>query len=46
MSQILVIMYDPYEDIERLRVYAESCEKPIVVYIFSMSTEIWEEEIA
>lgn len=46
MTQTLVIMYDPYEDIERLRSYAEWHDGQIVVYIFSMSPEMWEEELA
>lgn len=46
MTESLVIMYDPYDDIDCLSRYAEETMRPIVVYIFSMSPEIWEEEIA
>ncbi len=45
-ERYLAILYHPYE-IERLREFAEkSWEKEIVVYIFSMGVEIFEEELA
>lgn len=45
-DRYLAILYHPYE-IERLREFAEkSGTKEIVVYIFSMGVEIFEEELA
>ena len=38
-------MYDPYEDFSKLREFFVGTIKPVVVYIFSMSPEMWEEEI-
>lgn len=44
-EQYLAILYHPYE-IERLRDFARDNMKRIVVYIFSMGGEIFEEELA
>ena len=44
-DRYLTILYHPYE-IERLRDFAEKSTREIVVYIFSMGVEIFEEELA
>ena len=46
LSSVLVILYDPYDDIDKLAQLAQTVLKRLVVYVFSMSTEIWEEEIS
>jgi len=45
-KKILVILYNPYETIHHLREIARDKTKAIVVYVFSMSAEIWDEEIS
>ena len=42
---ILAILYHPYE-IEKLKKFAEGRDTTIIVYIFSMGWEIFEEELA
>jgi adenine-specific DNA-methyltransferase len=44
-TQILAILYHPYE-IEQLRGLLEMTHQPIVVYIFSMGSELFQEELA
>lgn len=45
-ENILAILYDPYDDLPKLEKLSHSSAKPIIVYIFSMSPDIWEEEIS
>jgi hypothetical protein len=44
-TQILAILYHPYE-IEQLRGLLEMTHQPIVIYIFSMGSELFQEELA
>jgi adenine-specific DNA-methyltransferase len=44
-SSVLAVLYHPYE-IEKLKKLIEKTDKPVIAYIFSMGTEIFQEELA